>query len=172
MDNTSSYYAHFIRWMEDRLGDSPRIRDKGAIARLKRADSPQQDSLAWDIILRLKIPGRHLHHCLAVAAPMCRRGDPVDGKVSLGQALASCYDDKEQGKMRLQRILRCTDSEELRQQLRPLLSFIDSRARHKLCYGRLLDEIIEFDWPHKQERFKLQWTQDFWNLTEEDEESA
>ncbi len=166
------FCEHFIRWMQDRLGDSPRIRDNGAIARLKRADSPEQAPQAWDILLKLNIPTKDFAACLMVGAVMCRRGEAADGKASLGLALASCFDDREQGSMRLRRLLACTDSEELCSILRPLLGFIDSRAKYRLCYARLLDELIKFDSSNWQETIKLRWTQDFWNVTEQDEESA
>ena len=163
---------HFIRWMQERLGDSPRIRDNGALARLKRADSPEQAPQAWDILLKLNIQPRDFGACLTVGAAFCRRGEAADGKASLGLALASCFDDREQGSMRLRRLLACTDSEELRSILRPLLGFIDSRAKQRLCYARLLDEFIKFDHSNWRESIKLRWTQDFWNIAEQGEESA
>ncbi len=170
MDKQYSY-EHFMHWMQNRLGDTPCIRDKGAIARLKRADRPEQAPQAWDVLVRLNIPANAFAPCLLVGAAMCRRGDATDGKASLGLALAACYDDKnrEQGERRLRRILSCTCSEELLSILRPILRFIDSRTKQKLCYARLLDEIVKFDNPNLQERFKLSWTQDFWHVTEGDE---
>lgn len=165
-------YEHFIRWMQERLGDSPRIRDNGAIARLKRADSREQAPQAWDILLKLNIPSQHFPQCLMAGAAMCRRGEAADGKASLGLALASCFDDREQGSMRLRRLLACTDCEELLPVLRPLLSFIDSRAKYRLCYARLLDELTKFDHSSWQESIKLHWTQDFWNISEQGEENA
>ncbi len=105
---------------------------------------------------------------------MCRRGDEADGKASLGLALASCYadKDKEQGGLRLRRMLSCTSREELLMILRPMLNFIDSRAKQKLCYARLLDDLLKFGNPDLQERIKLCWTQDFWHVAEGDEASA
>ena len=165
-------YEHFIHWIQDRLGNSPRIRDNGAIARLRRADSHEQAPQAWDILLKLNIPTKDFGICLMVGAAMCRRGETADGKASLGLALASCFDDREQGSLRLRRLLACTDSEELCRVLRPLLGFIDSRATYRLCYARLLDELAKFDSLNWQEHIKLRWTQDFWNITEQDEEHA
>ncbi len=169
MDRQYSY-EHFIRWIGDRLGDSPRIRDNGAIARLKRAYSRDQAPQAWDILFRLNIPPRDFAACLMVGAAMCRRGEASDGKASLGLALASCYEDKEkeQGGLRLRRLLSCTSSEELRLILRPMLGFIDARARKKLCYARLLHDILKFGNPNLQEPIKLCWAKDFWNATEEE----
>ncbi len=161
---------HFIHWMQDRLGDNARIKDKGAIARLKRADS--QAPQAWDILLKLNIPPYHFPQCLLVGAAFCRRGETVDGGASLGLALASCFDDREQGSMRLHRLLACTDCEDLLGILRPMLRFIDSRAKSRLCYARLLDELLKFDETNYQESIKLRWTQDFWNIAEQDEESV
>lgn len=165
-------YKHFIHWMQDRLGDDARIKDKGAIARLKRADSRELAPQVWDILLKLNISHCHFPQCLMVGAAMCRRGEAADGKASLGEALASCYDDKEQGRPRFLRLLRCTDSEELLSVLRPMLGLIDSRTKQRLCYARLLDELVRYDHPTEREFIKFRWTQDFWNLTEEDEESA
>ena len=165
-------YEHFIRWMQDRLGDSPRVRDNGSIARLKRADSPEQAPQAWDILLKLNIPPKDFAACLMVGAAMCRRGEAADGKASLGLALASCFEDREQGSLRLRRLLACTNSEELCAVLRPVLGFIDSRAKFRLGYARLLDELTKFSHPNWQEGIKLRWTQDFWNISEQDEERA
>ncbi len=163
---------HFIRWMLDRLGDSPRVRDNGAIARLKRADSPDQAPQAWDILFRLGISPGDFTPCLLVGSALCRKGDAVDGPASLGLALASCYDDREQGDMRLRRLLSCTGSKELCSILRPRLGFINARAKQKLCHARLLHELLTFDSPSSREHIKLRWTQDFWSVTEEDEKSS
>ena len=171
MDRNISY-GDFISWMQERLGDNPRIRDSGAIARLKRADSPEQAPQAWDILLNFEIPPENFGACLLVGAAMCRRGEAEDGKASLGLALASCFDDREQGSMRLRRLLACTDGEELRSILRPMLSFIDSRAKCRLCYAYLLDELLKFDKVNWQESIKLSWAQDFYNITEQDEKDA
>ena len=158
---------HFIRWALDRLGDSPRVRDNGAISRLKRAGSPDQAPQAWDILIRLGIPPKSFAPCLLVGGALCRRGEPSDGTASLGLALASCYDDREQGKLRLRRLLSCSGIEELCSVLRPLLGFVNARAKQKLCHARLLHEVLAFGSPATQERIKLLWAQDFWNVTEE-----
>lgn len=162
----------FIRWMEDRLGDNPRIKDKGAIARLKRADNPDLAPRAWDILFKLGIPDAYFDIALLVGAAMCRQGEASDGNASLGQALASCNDDREQGSIRLRRITQCHDGGELRAVLRNTLKFIASRAKHRLCYARLFNDLVKFEREEFQMDVKKRWTQDFWNLTEEDEENA
>ena len=170
MKNTESRYAELLKWISDRLGDNPKIRDKGAVARLRRADSSENLAIqSWEILLHGDVEDRDFLPCLAVLAPMCRRDDPVDGKASLGRALASCFDDCEQGRARLHRLLNCRDMEELCRLLRQLLSFIDSRTKEKLSYARLLEEVLAFRYPERQQGIKRRWSTDYWTFFPQNE---
>lgn len=163
MEHIGDHHAKLLAWVLERLGPSPRIRDTGAVARLKRADGSERLAVqAWDLLLRFDIADEDIAPCLSILAPLCRRDDPVDGKASLGRALACCYDDREQGSIRLRRLLSCEGIDELRLQLRPVLSFIDSRTREKLSYTRLLAELLAFDNPEKRRAITMRWAADYW----------
>lgn len=163
--NTESRYADLLKWISDRLGDEPVIKDKGNIARLKRADSSEHLAIqSWEILLFNKVEDRDFSPCLAIIAPMCRRNDPVDGTASLGRALASCSDDAEHGRSRLHRLLNCRDTEELCRLLRKLLSFVDSQKKEKLSYARLLEEVLNFRTPERQQEIKRRWSTDYWTF--------
>ena len=158
-----SHYEALLAWVSERLGPKPKVRDTGSIARLRRADSSERLAVqAWEILIRFNVEDRDFLPCLAVLAPLCRRDDPADGTASLGQALASCFDDKEQGSSRLRRLLNCGDMEELCRLLRPLLSFMDSKAGKKLSYARLLEDVLAFRHPDRRQGIRQRWAEGYW----------
>jgi len=164
MNDKTTHYRHFIEWIEERLGPDPRKKDSGGLARLKRGESPKSAPDAWEILIRLGIRDEHFLPCLTVGAAMCRYGKPKDGTASLGKALASCYEPetKEQGSLRLRRLLACTSMKECCAVLRPLLAFIASKGKADPSFARLLDELVAFDWPERQEKIKLKWATEYW----------
>lgn len=168
-EEKKSRYFHLITWIQDRLGASPKIRDSGRIARLKRADNPALACQAWDILFTLGVREKDFLPCCTVAAAMCRLGSEKDGDASLGLALASCFEkdaDKELGGRRLRRLLACSSVEELCAVLRPVFAYISAKARRKVCFAQLLDEIIAFGVPERQEQIKLRWARDFWKIAQ------
>ncbi len=166
MEKSTSPYEHFIVWMTDRLGPEPKKKDNGRIARLKRGDNPDLAPQAWEILFRLGIKENDFLPCLTVGAAMCRLGEAGDGTASLGRALASCCgdteQDKEQGSLRLRRLLACSDIREVCAVIRPVLAFIASKGRLRLCHARLLDDLTAFRSPQRREAVKMRWTRDFW----------
>ena len=169
MENIGDRHAALLAWVQERLGPSPKVRDTGSIARLKRADGSERLAVqAWDLLLRFNVKDQDIAPCLALLAPLCRRDDPADGTASLGRALASCADDKESGSIRLRRLLNCGGVDELCMQLRPLLAFIDSRAKEKLSYARLLGEALAFRSPDRRQEIKMRWAKDYWNTGNEE----
>ena len=163
MKNVECRYAEFLAWIADRLGPTPRVRDTGAVARLKRADSSERLAVqSWELLIRHGVADEDFAPCIAVFAPLCRRDDPKDGKASLGRALVSCFENKDQGSSRLRRLLNCNDQDQLCRLLRPLLAFIDSRAREKLSYFRLLQEVLTFRSPVMREDIKRRWAEGYW----------
>ena len=163
MKNIECRYAELSAWIADRLGPAPRVRDTGAVARLKRADSSERLAVqSWELLIRHGVADEDFAPCLAVVAPLCRRDDPEDGKASLGRALVSCFEDKDQGSSRLRRLLNCNDQDQLCRLLRPLLSFIDSKAREKLSYFRLMQEVLAFRSPVMREEIKRRWAEAYW----------
>lgn len=163
MKEVKNKYAGLLNWVSDRLGPSPKFKDTGSVARLKRADSSDRLAVqAWELLLRYGVADEDFLPCLTVLAPLCRRDDPVDGHAPLGQALAACFDDREQGRSRLHRLLNCDDMNVLCRLLRPLLSFIDSRTREKLSYSQLLDDLLVFRYPDRRQDIKKHWAESYW----------
>ncbi|WP_294447092.1 type I-E CRISPR-associated protein Cse1/CasA [uncultured Mailhella sp.] len=157
-------HADLLQWVSERLGPTPTVRDKGTVARLRRADSSEHMAVqAWEVLIRFHVEDRDFLPCLAVLAPLCRRDDPKDGTASLGRALASCFEDKDQGSSRLRRLLNCSDMEELCRMLRPLLSFVDGKSSRKLSYARLLDEVLAFRIPERRQEIKRRWAEGYWS---------
>ena len=171
MKHLENNHAALLAWALERLGPSPKVRDTGSIARLKRADSSEKLAVqAWELLIRFDIAEQDFLPCLTILAPLCRGDDPVDGKASLGRALASCFEDGEQGSMRLRRLLSCDDMRELCLQLRPMLSLIDSRAKEKLSYVRLLGEVLGFRQPERRQDIKKRWAKEYWSSDKEPEQ--
>lgn len=168
MEQPGNDHARLLAWVMERLGPSPSIRDTGAIARLKRADGSERFAVqAWELLIRFNIADEDFTPCLTVLAPLCRRDDPVDGRASLGQALASCFDDRKEGSLRLRRLLNCDGTDELCLQLRPLLSFMDARAKKKLSYARLLGDILAFRHAGRRQNVKMRWAKEYWSMEKE-----
>lgn len=156
-------YDDLVQWVSERLGENTKAKDKGMIARLKRADRSANLAVqAWELLIRFNVEDRDFSPCLAVLAPMCRRDDPEDGTASLGRALASCFDNGDKGRSRLYRLLNCDDMEELCRLLRHILSLIDSKKKEKISYRRLLDEVLAFRHPDRRQYIKRRWSTDYW----------
>lgn len=163
MESNRNNHTALLAWVSERLGQTPKVRDTGSIARLKRADGSERLAVqAWELLIRFDIEEQDFLPCLTLLAPMCRRDDPVDGKASLGRALASCFEEREQGSLRLRRLLACDEVKELCLQLRPLLSFIDSRTKEKLSYSCLLAEVLAFRSPDMRQDVKKHWVREYW----------
>lgn len=145
--------------------------DKGFAARLRRADNPATEFQSWDTLAAF---GVNLEHAAErqpfalVAAAVARCQKPANGSLSLGKAIAQCYDDgnqSDQAKARLRRLLACDQVEELCRIMRPLLSLIQSRVAQPLDYARLLGELRWFD--RSAQQTKARWAQQFYGKTAE-----
>ncbi|WP_137938216.1 type I-E CRISPR-associated protein Cse2/CasB [Chitinivorax sp. B] len=146
--------------------------DKGFAARLRRADNPATEYQSWELLASFGIPLEFDHPRQAyqlVAASMARAKIPLNGSLSLGRAIAACYDDgreSDQAKARLRRLLACDDSAELCRILRSQLSLIDSKAGQPLDYVRLLGQLLRFG--RDSQRVKAQWAQEFYGQPNEE----
>ncbi len=148
--------------------------DKGLAARLRRADNPATEYQSWEVLAGYGVDLEHASQRLPfslVAAHIAKAKLAANGSLSLGRAIAMCYEDgnqSDQAKARLRRVLACGDLIELCRILRPLLTLIESRAGQSLDCVRLLRQLRQFGiaasaendgW---QQSIKAQWAQEFY----------
>lgn len=140
--------------------------DKGLAARLRRADNPATEYQCWDVLGALGIDLERDYQRLpfvTVAAAIAKSKAAANGKLSLGRAIASCYEDgreSSQAKARLRRLLACDELAEACRILRPILTLIDSKTGQPLDYVRLLRQLRNF--PFHTQSIKAQWAQEFY----------
>lgn len=137
--------------------------DSGFAARLRRADNPATEDQSYDILVRfgINIENDYERSPFAlIGAALARLHTTQDGTASLGRALKSCFEDGEQGDVRLRRVLACDRQEELCRILRPLLALLASKAVQPLCHARLLREMLYFNLD--AQHTKLRWAQEYY----------
>ncbi|WP_419832067.1 type I-E CRISPR-associated protein Cse2/CasB [Endozoicomonas atrinae] len=161
--------ARFVTAMIERCQ-----KDKGAAARLRRADNPATEYQSWELLaahgVNLEKDWERLPF-LTVAAAIARSKSEKNGQASLGCALAHSYEgnqNSDQGKVKLRRLLACHDLTELVRHLRPLLALIQSKNKQPLDYQRLLKQLRQFSL-HPQ-RTKVQWAQEFYGQVDSQSE--
>jgi len=164
--------ASFVGYVLSRCQD-----DKGFAACLRRADNPATEYQSWDVLANFGIALEFDHPRLAyqtVAASIARAKVAANGSLSLGRAIAACYDDgnnSEQAKSRLRRLLACDDVAELCRILRGQLSLIDSKAVLGLDYVNLLHQLLRFGHEDSRQRVKAQWAQEFYGKPDDKPDS-
>ncbi|HDY7621914.1 TPA: type I-E CRISPR-associated protein Cse2/CasB [Vibrio vulnificus] len=153
--------GRFITYVIERIQ-----KDKGFAARLKRADNQTTEYQSWELLasfdVDLEKEWERLPYCI-VGAALAKAKPKSNGHLTLGQAIAACYDDgnqSEQAKARLRRLLACSSSTEVCRILRPLLTLIESKGV-ALNYHQLLEQLL---WYHgkAQDSIRARWAQDFY----------
>ncbi len=142
--------------------------DKGLAAHLRRADNPATEYQSWELLASLHIDLENDYQRLpfvTIAAAIAKSKADHNGGLTLGRAIAACYEDgreSSQAKARLRRLLACNDLPELCRILRSLFSLIDSKARQPLNFVRLLKQLRRFSFEDARIRVKAQWAQEFY----------
>lgn len=158
--------------------------DRGLAARLRRADNPATEYQSWEFLAAWNVDLEREDQRLpfaTVAAAIARAKVEANGSLTLGQAIARCYEDgnqSDQAKTRLRRLLASDDLFELCRLLRPILTLIESRVAQSLDYARLLRQLTVFaraarsDDAQWLQRIKAQWAQEFYGHKAEAGEDA
>jgi CRISPR system Cascade subunit CasB len=156
--------------------------DKGLAARLRRADrfdNPGVAAQAWEFLVWARVDlekeGEYLSFA-TIAAAIARSKVEANGKLSLGQALARCYEkgsENDSAKARLRRLLACESLEELCHILRQLFPLIFARVAQSLDYVELLKQLRKFTYgPEAIRQVKAAWAQKFYRSAEVDSHLA
>ena len=142
--------------------------NNGARAALKRADNPATEYQSWEILagfsINLEIENQRLPYA-TIGAALARKKITENGTITIGQAIARCYEDgnnSDQAKAKLRRLLACDSASEACRILRPLLSLIEAKAGINLNYAGLLDDLLWFDYEDRKNQIKAHWAQQFY----------
>lgn len=168
--------ASFVAWLIARCQE-----DKGLAARLRRADNPATEYQCWETLatwgVDLEREAQRMPFA-TVAAAIARAKPPANGSLTLGRAIARCFDEgnqSDQAKTRLRRLLACNELAELCRVLRPMLTLVESRVTQPLDYAQLLKQLVDFGRAAASgndawlQRIKAQWAQDFYGQKTEAE---
>lgn len=141
--------------------------DKGMAARLRRGDNPATEYQSWELLGWFGVDLEKDYERLpfvTIAAAIARSKSDRNGSLTLGRAIAACYEDgreSSQAKARLRRLLACDELVEVCRILRPVLTLINSKVGQPLDYVRLLRQLRFFTFESGQ-RTKTQWAQEFY----------
>ncbi|WP_319757731.1 type I-E CRISPR-associated protein Cse2/CasB [uncultured Sphaerochaeta sp.] len=163
----------FINWVLSKN------RDKGFIAKLRKADSETTEYQAWEILARwidLDNPWQRRAFGL-IGASITRVRAQKDGDLGLGSALRRLYlqhakeseIERSAEALRLRRILSCRDQRELVAVLKPLLRYLVNNEI-AISHTRLLKELLWFDHERAQERIRIRWAKEFYAVSSSAEE--
>lgn len=140
--------------------------DKGMAARLRRADNPNTEYQSWDLLGAFGVDLEKDYQRLpftTVAAAIAKSKSEHNGSLTLGRAIAACYEDgnqSDQAKVRLRRLLACHELVEVCRIMRPILTLIESKVGQPLDYVRLLKQLRDFN--RNAQRVRTQWAQEFY----------
>jgi len=160
--DTRTWEQRFVQTVLQRCSN-----DKGLAARLRRADNPATEYQSWELLGALGVDLEKDYQRLpfaTVAAAMAKSKAEANGKLTLGMAIAACYDDgreSSQAKARLRRLLACDELAEACRILRPILTLIDSKVGKPLDFERLLKQLRNYHF--NVQRVRTQWAQEFYS---------
>ena len=139
-------------------------KDKGMAARLRRGDNPDTEYQSWEFLgwfgLDLEKNYERLPF-VTIAAAVAKSKAECNGNLTLGRAIATCYEDgrqSDQAKTRLRRLLACNELTEACRLLRPIFALINSKVNQPLDYTRLLRQLRFYN-----QSTKIQWAQEFYD---------
>lgn len=142
--------------------------DKGLRAALTRADNPATEYQSWEALagfhVNLEYESQRLPYA-TIGAAIARSKAEKNGTVSIGQAIARCYEEgnaSDQAKAKLRRLLACESVAEACRIVRPLLSLIESKSNSVVDYAGLLNDLLWFGHVDNQTRIKARWAQSFY----------
>jgi len=183
MDQIDNFVETIIEYLKEKNG----VANRSARAALSRADNPATEYQSWQYLapfISLTDP-RRVAYAL-ISSSIAKEQILEDGNYGIGQAICSCYEDKEnedkenedkenedkenedkekskQAQSKLRRLLACTSREEAVLVLRPLLSLIRSK-KIELNYTKLLKDLVYFS----SELTPAKWAQDFYSTSKEE----
>ena len=140
-------------------------------AAMRRADNPRTAAFAWPHLVKWCDLGKEYERLpfALVAAAVARELPEHDGDKDIGQLFRSCCtgpDDTEREQRRFRRLIGCDNAVELCEVLRPVLSYLQSKVPGRICYAKVLADILYFG-----EKVKLRWADHFFgNGTELEQE--
>lgn len=150
-------------------------KDNGFAARLKRADNPTTEYQSWELLadfgIDLEKTWERLPYC-TVGAALARAQPAQNGTLSIGAAIAACFEEgnqSDQAKARLRRLLACTRTEEACRILRPLLTLMASRNVTP-DFVQLLTQLQGYS-GEGQVRIRARWAQGFYRRASDTREA-
>lgn len=161
-DNSTAKRGHaFVGYVLERMKT-----DNAFAAHLRRADNPTTAYQSWEILAPwCKLDTRWDFQPFAtVGAALARCQIEADGSMGLGEALSTALSgddgtpgrEMESARRRVRRVLASRDGVEACSVLRSTLRLLEAKGS-RLCYGRLLDDLLFFG-----ERVKVRWAQEFY----------
>lgn len=155
----------FIAYVISRISKSNRD-----AAAMKRAENPEQEHKAWEILagfgVDLEKPWERRSYAV-IGSAVANRKAVKNGNVPFGRALRMAFTNDDGSKeisrgaeSRLRRVLASTDSDDLVSTIRPMLTLIGKRVSSPIDFARLLKQIGTFHFD--PERVKSQIANEFY----------
>lgn len=144
-------------------------KNKGISARLKKAENPTLEYQSYEIFCSLGINLENENErlaCATVCSSIARLELKKNGTMSIGEAIASCYKegkDSDQAKIKLRRLLSCTNTYEACRILRPILRLVEEKSLKNIDYSILFTQLKYF-----KEETKIKWAKQFYNYSQKD----